>query len=126
MKLRIKGNSLRLRITQPEMARLLAEGGIEETICFGPTDDARLTYALEHRAGRDDVRVDYREQRVSVVISTAAARRWAQSDEIGIYGTAETGCGVLDVMVEKDFACLDGNDPVDADAFPNPTAGVVC
>ena len=34
MKLRIQGNSLRLRITPSEMARLLANGRIEETICF--------------------------------------------------------------------------------------------
>ena len=126
MKLRIKGNSLRLRITQPEMARLIADGSIEETICFGPAEDARLTYALEHRAGGEDVRVDYHEQRVSVVVSTNAARRWAHSEEIGIYGSAPTGCGALEVMVEKDFACLDGNDPHDADAFPNPSVGVAC
>jgi hypothetical protein len=126
MKLRIKGNSLRLRISRTEMARLLAGGGIEETICFGKADDARLTYALEHRAGGDEVGVEYRGQRVSIVISTAAAMRWAQGDDVGIYGSSETACGPLEVIVEKDFACLDGNDPHDADAFPNPTAGAVC
>jgi hypothetical protein len=126
MKLRIRGNSLRLRISRTEMARLLADAGIEDTICFGLSADARLTYTLEHRAGGDDVAVEYRDRRVSIVISTAAAARWAQGDDVGIYGSSETACGPLEVIVEKDFACLDGNDPHDADAFPNPAAGVVC
>lgn len=126
MKLRIKGNSLRLRISQTEMASLLADGSIEDTICLGLSADACLTYALEHRVDGDEVGVEYRGQRVSIIISTAAATRWAHGDDVGIYGSSETACGPLEVIVEKDFACLDGNDPQDEDAFPNPAAGVVC
>ena len=124
MKLRIRGNSLRLRISQTEMRRLLTEGGIAETISFGSGADARLTYALKHRPANDEISVEYRAQTVSVVLSTRAATEWAQGGEVGIYGNADTADGPLELMVEKDYACLDGNDPVDQDAFPNPQAGV--
>jgi hypothetical protein len=122
MKLRIKGNSLRLRISQSEMVRLLREGRIAETIQFAP--DALWTYALRHEATADaTIRLEYSAPEVTVVLSTAAARHWAAGDGVGIYGESEMGVALL---VEKDFTCLDGDDAVDEDAFPNPKAGVVC
>jgi hypothetical protein len=126
MKLRIRGNSLRLRISRTEMARLLADGRIADTVYFAPQPEARLTYALEHRPTGRDVRVEYSAQQVTVVVSIEAVTNWAESDAVGIYASVETGHGPLELMVEKDFACLDGNDPVDPDAFPNPAVNLVC
>jgi len=121
MKLRIKGNSIRLRVSQTDMAALLREGRIAETIRFSPTADASLTYALEVRDAGDAICMEYRERTVTVVLSRTAARRWAGSDDVGVYGD-----GPVELLVEKDFACLDGKDPVDGDAFPNPAAGMAC
>ena len=122
MKLRIKGNSLRLRVSQTDMAALLRDGRVAETIRFAAAEDASLTYAIEVRDVGQAIGMEYRERTVTVVLSRAAVRRWAGSDDVGVYGDAE---GVT-LLVEKDFACLDGNDPVDADAFPNPAGGVGC
>ena len=47
MKLRIKGNSLRLRVSRSEFTRFLSQSRIEETIHFGPGPEAKLTYGLE-------------------------------------------------------------------------------
>jgi hypothetical protein len=47
MKLRIKGNSLRLRVMRSEFDLLMRTGRIEETIRFGMRANCRLTYALE-------------------------------------------------------------------------------
>jgi hypothetical protein len=122
MKLRIKGNSLRLRIAESELARLMKVGRIQETIQFAPASDARLTYALTVRNAADALGLEYLDQTVTVVLSPAAARRWAESDDVGVYAD-----GRVTLVVEKDFACLDGKNPEeDADAFPNPLAGVVC
>ena len=121
MKLRIKGNSLRLRVSRSELARLMSVGHIEETIQFAPASDARLTYALAVREAGDDIGLEYRDQAVTVVLSPAVARRWAESEDVGIYGD-----GRVALLVEKDFACMDGNGPEDSDAFPNPKAGMVC
>jgi hypothetical protein len=122
MKLRIKGNSLRLRVTQTEMALLAQAGSIEETIRFGPEPEARLTYALAVAESGDDIRMEYKAQRVTVVVSRAALRHWSRASEVGIYGESAG----ISLVVEKDFACLDGDDPVDEDAFPNPKSGVAC
>lgn len=126
MKLRIKGNSIRLRVSQTEMVTLLREGRIAETIRFGMQAEARLGYALEARDAGEDIALEYRDGTVTVVLSAGAARHWAASNDVGVYGDAETGAGPVALLVEKDFACLDRNDPVDEDAFPNPASGVVC
>jgi len=124
--LRIKGNSLRLRITQTELAKLVESGSIEDTIHFASAPDARLTYVLQVAAGGPDIGVEYLPQRVAVVLSTEAAAHWATTEAVGIYGSSSTSAGPLDLRVEKDFACLDGDEPIDEDAFPNPHAGSVC
>jgi len=126
MKLRIKGNSLRLRISRSEMATLVSSGSIEETIHFGMAPDAKFTYVLRHAPAELIVHAESLPQQVAVVLSTEATEQWAASDQVGIYGSSETSAGPLEIVVEKDFACLDGENPADDDAFPNPNAGSVC
>jgi len=124
MKLRIHGNSLRLRVSRSDVARLLRDGRIEETIHFAP--DAGLTYALQHAPSTEPISLKHSGQTVTVLLSTEAATRWAGSDEVGIYGHAESGNGPLELLVEKDFACIGGAHPSDEDAFPNPKADPAC
>jgi hypothetical protein len=47
MKLRIKDDSLHLRLSQTHLRRLLESGRIEEPIYFGPESNAKLTYILQ-------------------------------------------------------------------------------
>ena len=49
MKLRIKGDSLRLRVSRSEVARLFAGDCLEETIHFAPEAGATFTYALQQK-----------------------------------------------------------------------------
>lgn len=126
MKLRIKGNTLRLRGSRSEVARLIESGRIEETIQFAPAPEARLTYALELSDAQPEVAVRYRPQEVAVLVASETARLWAQSDQVGIYANLSVAEGVLEIAVEKDFACLDGSDAENEDTFPNPQQGAVC
>lgn len=127
MKLRIKGNSLRFRLSCSDLARLLKAGQIEETIRFVPGDDAKLTYALECSVARDKVSMRYQPGKVTTVLSFEAVHRWSACDQVGLYCKADFGTGkVLELSVEKDFACRDGNDVDNADTFPNPNFSAVC
>ena len=120
MKLRIKGNSLRLRISPSDMTRLIQSGRVEETIYFGAGDDARLTYALEHSPQTATTTLRYAPQEVTVVVASREAYQWAESHNVGLYGGTNTTHGPLELSVEKDYACLDKNDAANADTFPNP------
>lgn len=126
MKLRIKGNSLRLRITPSEMARLLESGRIEESVRFGSGPDERLVYAVEHTPQVAAITVRYIPGEVAILVPSAAVRQWAAGAEAGLYGKAVFNRDILDLAVEKDFACLDKNEADNADTFPNPNQGAVC
>ena len=126
MKLRIKGNSLRLRISPSEMERLMRSGRIEETIHFGSEEGARLTYGLEHNARAGAITVRYRPQEVTVVVPSQDVGRWADGPDVGLYGESVSTHGRLEVAVEKDFACLDKSDEDNTDTFPNPQQGMAC
>lgn len=127
MKLRIYGDSLRLRISPSEMARLLQSGRIEETIHFGPEPDSRLTYALVAvRDQNSPFAVRRSPEEIVVLVPAAQASTWAESEEVGIYGTVEAGTGRLQLAVEKDFACLDKSDHEDQDTYPHPNQGIAC
>ena len=120
MKLRIKGSTLRLRLTQREVAQLDETGRVEEEVVFAP--GVALHYAIEARGGIDTPRADYDDGRLRVAVPDAALRRWITGDETGIEveqpnGTAEP----LRLAIEKDFACLH-RPSEDADAYPNPAA----
>jgi hypothetical protein len=127
MKLRIKGNSLRLRVSRSELARFQAEGRIEETIHFSADPEATLTYTLESALGPSPVTVRYGSRELTVILSQDRARIWEAQSEVGVYANLDLGpAGSLEVAVEKDFACLDRRDDDNADTFVNPVAGAAC
>ena len=127
MKLRVKGNSLRLRVSRSELARFQAGVRIEETIHFTAAPEAKLTYALESALQPFPVRVRYGFHEVTVILSEDQARVWGAENEVGVYTSVDIGsAGSLDVLVEKDFACLDRSDAENEDTFANPLAGAHC
>lgn len=120
MKLRIKGDSLRLRVGPAEVQQLLAAGRVAETIHFAP--GVHLSYALEHSAAADCIAVSHALHEVTVIVPTSVAQAWADGDEVGIYTEVPNGSGCLSLAIEKDFACLDATHAGNYDTFPNPKA----
>lgn len=126
MKLRIKGNSLRLRLGPAEIERLLETGRIEDTIRFAPEENAKLTYAFELGDAELPPSLRYLPGEVTVLVSRRHAQRWAHGDEVGISGESGDGLSRVELLIEKDFACLDHEDREGEDTFPNPKTGAVC
>jgi len=126
MKLRIKGDSIRLRVSPSEVARLKQSGRIEETVHFASEPEAKLTYALEHTITEREISVRYRPQEVTVVLSTERFRKWAESQQVEVQGSRDFGDTQLALLVEKDFACLAPNHADNEDTFENPNKGKVC
>jgi hypothetical protein len=127
LKLRIKGNSLRLRVTRSELDMLVRNGRIEDTIWLGIGADCCLTYALESSDYLSDVMLRCIAPEVAVQVPARMAAVWRNSDQVGIYTTVDLGLrGMVELTIEKDFACLDRSDEDNLDTFPNPLAGAVC
>jgi hypothetical protein len=113
MKLRIRGDSLRLRLTRGEVRRLRETGSVVETIHFGASE---LHYELRS-VDVDTPVASFDGARIVVSLPRAAADAWADGDEVGI----AVELGPLSLLIEKDFRCLaprEGED--DGDAFPHP------
>lgn len=128
MKLRIRGNSLRLRLTKEEVARLGESGSVEDSIAFGAGTDKELLYRLETSATGQDVLADFRNGQIIVQIPRKLVEDWATTDEVSIEATQPLDNNAkLRILVEKDFACLkprDGED--DRDAFAHPQGNEEC
>jgi hypothetical protein len=127
MKLRIYGTSIRFRLLRSEVAKLVQTGRISETIHFSDDDHGSFTYALECESATGDVELRYKQAEIVAVLPRAIAVSWAETEQVGIYAKVEIGrYGALDILVEKDFACLDLSDAENQDTFPNPLSNSVC
>jgi hypothetical protein len=124
MKLRTRGNSLRLRLTQGEVEALLTNGQVEEATEFGP--DERMVVRLVADDGAGAVRAQFERGHIVVRLPRARATAWGRGSDVGIHAEQPVAPGrALQIAVEKDFACLKpraGED--DRDAYPNPGTGV--
>jgi hypothetical protein len=127
MKLRVKGNSLRLRVTPSEVRQLLIDGAIREFVQLTPDPRDRLTYAVISHLSGSTTTVAYQLGNITVSVPEVQLKNWAGSDDVGVYTEVALGEGqVLSVAIEKDFACLDLSDAENEDTFPNPNLAATC
>jgi hypothetical protein len=126
MKLRIKGDSLRLRLTKGEVSQLDERGVVEDQIRFG--GGTALVYRIKRDSAASALTASFAQGAVEVRVPEKSARNWATSNEVGLTGMQSLTAGdELRILVEKDFACLaprEGED--ESDNFENPTVGKTC
>ena len=118
MKLRIKGNSLRMRLSQSEVDILASTGSVMDVINFG---QAKLTYQLT-LAKSNEISAVYHDNVIAINVPQDTGAKWATSDQVGIEEDIDLGDGeVLSILIEKDFKCLTvrpGED--ESDLYENP------
>jgi len=73
MKLRVKRNSLRVRLTRSGLERLVKNARIEETIYFSPDGQSRLMYVPEQSSDAVDVTPRFTLPEIAIVIPTKDA-----------------------------------------------------
>ena len=121
MKLRIRGNSIRLRLTKSEVTTLGEGGRVAETVIFAPSKT--FTYAIE-AADIESMQAEYANDVMLIRVSRAWSYDWANSELIGMsIETPISENAKLAVIVEKDFACLSPRGEEDADTFEHPLTG---
>ena len=118
MKLRIKGDTLRLRLSRTEVARLASDGAVAETTHF--PGNGVLQYAVRQDAGAKAISARAGNGSIEILLPNNMAAAWATGEEVGLYADVPAGAATLAIAVEKDFACLDREDADNADAYPNP------
>ena len=114
MKLRIKNNSLRYRLTKSDVAQLSENGFLEDQVDFA---GQAFTYALQ---------LTYDSQ-LSATLTNNTITLFAPRFMIDeLVETAKVGfennSGTLSLLLEKDFTCLDNVAEDQSDNYPNPLA----
>ena len=122
MKLRIHDNTLRIRVTQSEVARLAAGNPVEQITEFSPTTS--LITLVKPSSQVRSTTATFQDNQLSVLLPLDAVTRWAHSDQVGIEASQAVGPDkTLSILIEKDFACMHSGTEDNADAFPNPRSG---
>ena len=120
MKLRIKGNTIRLRLTRTEVAEIGAGREVREVTEFSP--NSQFSYALQPTVN-EVVTAKFENNEMSIFLPQAMSAAWAVNDEVGI----EADQDQLKIIIEKDFACLSPRGEEDSDTFEHPMTGqTVC
>ncbi|MEO8071962.1 MAG: hypothetical protein ABI686_01830 [Acidobacteriota bacterium] len=121
MKLRLRENSIRLRLLQTEVTQLREIGNVSERITFGTSSTDSLTYSLRVSGETKKIFVQMTDNQIEVFLPEKTAESWADTDQIGLYQTQNIGdLGELKIIIEKDFVCVDRPfDEYNKDAFPH-------
>ncbi|MBT8308280.1 MAG: hypothetical protein KJN85_15180 [Maribacter sp.] len=120
MKIRIKENSVRFRLTPTEVEKFCKEGWIEESTQFKTTT---FKYGLKQEQ-IDTLQVDFNANAVTLKVPRNFAKEWYGNDVVGLehYEDLSDGSKFF-LLLEKDFACLDNTHEDQSDKYPNPKAG---
>lgn len=112
MKIRIKGNSVRYRLTKTDVKRFSSDGYLQEQTFFG---NGILTYALQVYDS-DRLSASFEYNKITIFMPETMAESWATTDKVGFEETTDS----LYLLIEKDFQCLDNVIEDQSDNFPNP------
>jgi len=117
MKIRIKGNSLRYRLTRSDVDIFASKGLVHEKINFG---GAALHYDLRSSTGQQ-LSAAYHDSHITIFFPAAWIKEWISSDKTGYeYTLPLDGNETLQLLVEKDFTCMDNTTEDQTDNYPNP------
>lgn len=120
MKIRIKGNSIRIRLTQTEVKNFADCGYIEEATEFM---DNKLFYALAASQHVTELSAQMVGNKITLLVPESIAQNWTTTDLVGFENKFDIGNDKkLFLLVEKDFVCLDNTFEDQSDMFPNPNA----
>lgn len=113
MKIRIKGNSLRFRLTQSEVKQLCEKGSVTEQTNFG---DTTFGYAVQLDDDKETMHATFDAQNITLFLPKNLGRDWYSNDQVGFQHTQDQ----LFLLLEKDFTCLDNTLEDQSDNYPNP------
>ena len=118
MKLRIKGNSLRIRLTRTEVEKFVNTGYLEEQTFFL---ENKFIYALQSRNDINEMSALFDQNKISIFVPSKLLVDWPQNDVIGFNSNMPlTTTDSLYILIEKDFICLDETTEDQSDNYENP------
>ncbi len=118
MKIRIKGNAIRFRLSKSEVAAFAKEGFVEERTEFG---NSTFKYAVINTDNKI-MSADFINGCIIMYVPKHLLEMWAATNEVSIvYDLPVSNGNFLNLLLEKDFKCVDALTTEDqSDYFENP------
>ncbi len=119
MKIRIKDNSIRIRLSRTEVDNFGKSGYLESKTDFG---SAAFVYALSRSASQNSLSAGFEAGKITIEVPEAIAHEWTTTDNVGFSHYMDTSNGgKLFLLVEKDFKCVDNSMEDQSDNYDHPT-----
>lgn len=119
MKIRIRGNSVRFRLTKSEVDTFGSEGYVEEKTEFG---NSSFVYALQKSDG-DSIQASFDGMKITMLVPENIQKKWVDTQVVGFDNMIDLGNGKeLYLLLEKDFKCLDETVEDQSDNYEHPLA----
>lgn len=118
MKIRIQGDSIRIRLSKSEVNQLVNEGIVEEKTSFL---NSSFGYCLKRIAGITELSATYETDKIIMFVPESILENWPTNNVVGFEAhmpISETDS--LYLLLEKDFKCLDNTSEDQSDNFENP------
>ena len=118
MKIRIKGNAVRLRLSKTDLRMLEENKTVTEKTSFGAT---QLVYELKPVDNVETLSASFENNTITIVIPASFSSVWNANEIVSIDSRQDIGNNeTLYILVEKDFQCLDKTTEDQTDYFINP------
>lgn len=119
MKIRIKGNSIRIRLSKSEVALFAQEGYLEEKTDFGNNS---LSYAVKSTEDKT-MSAQFNDNAITLMVPQHLLQQWASTNLVSLeYNLPVNNENNLYLLLEKDFKCIDAVVTEDqSDYFENPS-----
>jgi len=117
MKIRIKGNSVRFRLSQTEVKTLSTEGKIFDNTDFGAST---FTYGVVLKEELEKLNIRFQNSSITLEMPKKDGESWHDNDIITFDHTLPLKNTDLYLLLEKDFTCLDNTIEDQSDNYPNP------
>lgn len=119
MKIRIKGNSIRLRLTKTDVRNLKETGRVDEKTVLG--NEQLFSYSLLKDENADAISASFVNGSITVVLPKNESETLTETDEITVKDYQNNGEeGGLFLLIEKDLQCLDDTFEDQSDMYENP------
>ena len=117
MKLRVKGDTMRFRLSELEVNQLQQGNQVADKIHF---PSATFTYIVQPSASTT---IDFIDNEVLLTVNREDVGKLAKSDQVSIVEVIIGSNGNnLSILVEKDFKCLSRRAEDESELYPNPNS----
>ncbi len=127
MKLRLLGNKIRLRLSEPEVYALAEVHEVQSFLPLNPLDKDNFHYSIHSDSKTLTPKAGFEKNELRIDLPLSEVKKWAGSNEVGIENIILSNSGEeIVILIEKDFKCLSDRGEDESKLFENPDKNKNC